>query len=58
MKKYDNLNLINLESNKSIDINKPLIFRKKSNNKSRVIPLKTIINKLGPTRHFTPAAQE
>jgi Mitochondrial ribosomal protein (VAR1) len=45
--------IINLETNK------PIIFNKKvNNNNSKVIPLNTISNDTGQTRHFAPAAQE
>jgi len=38
--------------------NTPLIFNKKLNNNTKIIPLRAIVNKVGPTRHFTPASQE
>jgi hypothetical protein len=49
-----------LKSNKSKLENgqQPVIFSKKINNKSKIIPLNKVVNRLGPTRHFTPAAQE
>ena len=38
--------------------NKPLIFTKKVNEKSKIIPLNLNNNRLGETRHFLPASKE
>lgn len=38
--------------------NTPLIFSKKLKNNTKVIPLRAIVNRVGRTRHFTPASQE
>ncbi len=54
-----NLKVTHVESKYyELDSNKPLIFSKKVNNKSKVIPLKVMNNNLGQVRHFPPAAQE
>lgn len=59
MKNNENLNICEFKDNTSnLDVNTPIIFSKKLNNKSRVIPLNIIRDKIGPTKHFTPAAQE
>jgi hypothetical protein len=38
--------------------NKPLIFTKKVNDKSKIIPLNLNNNTLGEKRHFPPASKE
>lgn len=38
--------------------NKPLIFTKKVNDKSKIIPLNLNNNTLGERRHFPPASKE
>ena len=43
---------------KEIGLNKPLIFNKKANLQSVVIPLKSMTSDVGVTRHFAPASQE
>lgn len=59
MKNNENLNVSQFKDNTSnLDVNTPIMFSKKLNNKSRVIPLNIIRDKMGPTKHFTPAAQE
>lgn len=58
MKENQNL-YFNLKPNtRNLDLNTPLIFRKKLNNKSKIVPLNSIMDKVGPTKHYTPAAQE
>nr|YP_010620803.1 hypothetical protein PN052_mgp13 [Pseudofabraea citricarpa]WAX38814.1 ribosomal protein S3 [Pseudofabraea citricarpa] len=59
MKNNEDLNVRLFKDNQSnLGVNTPIIFSKKLNNKSRVIPLNIIRDKMGPTKHFTPAAQE
>jgi hypothetical protein len=59
MKKNENMKKISYKTKSlNLEINKPIIFNKKSNIKSKVIPLKTTMTNIGPTRHFTPASQE
>lgn len=49
----NNNKIANVEVN-----NKPLIFTKKVNDKSKIIPLNLNNNGLGETRHFPPASKE
>jgi len=45
-------------NNENIQVNKPIIFTKKVNDKHKVIPLNITSNTLGPTRYFLPATKE
>lgn len=47
-----------MNKNEIIQTTIPFIFTKKLNDKHKVIPLNTINNTLGPTRHFPPATKE
>jgi hypothetical protein len=55
----ENIDILNIKPKTSkIEVNKPLIFVKKSNAISRVIPLNGMRSDFGVIRHFPPAAQE
>jgi hypothetical protein len=53
MNKNENFNVTS-----KLDINKPIIFAKKSNSISKVIPLNVMKSDYGLIRHFPPAGQE
>lgn len=42
----------------ALSFNKPLIFNKKTNSQSSIIPLKPMKTNVGITRYFPPASQE
>ena len=54
----NNENLEKLDTNSNLEINKPIIFTKKINIKSKVIPLNTINNDFGQARHFPSTTME
>ena len=62
MNKNENLNICveqDFQSKTSnLDVNRPIIFAKKSNSISKVIPLNVMKSDYGLIRHFPPAGQE
>ena len=57
--KNENLNISSFQPKTSeLEVNRPIIFAKKSNRISKVIPLNVMKSDFGIIRHFPPAAQE
>lgn len=58
IKTMNNENLEKLYTKSNLEINKPIIFIKKINIKSKVIPLNTINNDFRQARHFPSTTME
>jgi hypothetical protein len=52
----DNNEIFKISS--KLDVNRPILFAKKSNRISKVIPLNVMKSDYGLIRHFPPAGQE